>query len=173
MKMDINAGRLAIGGCMPELGAPDWKCSKCGLEMRLHNDEVDLQRPERVIRVITESSWGMPEECKPMRTDLMKYNEDQYYCEYSELDEAGSIISRKTDVDKNSVIRVLQRISKLNIPAVPSFEIMGCDGGFTELHIGDYSGAANYRWWSVPPKGWEGLDEVALEVLSWRKKETI
>jgi len=48
---------------------------------------------------------------------------------------------------------------------------MGCDGGFTELYIGGYSGKVTCRWWSVPPKAWEELGETALEVISFRQEE--
>jgi len=52
----------------------------------------------------------------------------------------------------------------LKIPAAPVFD-MGCDGGFTEIEIGDYSGKAHYRWWSIPPRGWEELSKIAQEGL--------
>jgi len=42
---------------------------------------------------------------------------------------------------------------------------MGCDGGFTELQVGGYSGKAHYRWWGEPPVGWEELGIIAEEVL--------
>jgi len=49
----------------------------------------------------------------------------------------------------------------MTIPAVPE-PVIGCDGGHTELTV---EGQVSYRWWSVPPKGWEPLDSLAKKVL--------
>ena len=43
---------------------------------------------------------------------------------------------------------------------------MGCDGGYTELEIGGYSGKSHFRWWSCPPDGWEELNELTNKLIS-------
>ena len=68
-------------------------------------------------------------------------------------------------VPKEWVADLFDELQSLRIPAGPRFE-MGCDGGFTELKVGDYDGAAHYRWWSAPPEGWKGLDSFAQKILS-------
>ena len=76
-------------------------------------------------------------------------------------------------VSKRWVCSLFERLEYASIPAFPSPQ-MGADGGFTELEIGGYSGKAHYRWWSVPPQGWEILDQIADEIRrkfyhkSWR-----
>ena len=126
---------------------------------------------ERILRIVTESTWGMPEECKPKNTDVVRTNDGKYHCRYLVLNDEGRRERRKVGIDEAQIISVLQRLKMASIPAVPSFE-MGCDGGFTELHVGGYSGKVSYRWWSEPPKGWEELDKIASEVLSWRGRNT-
>ena len=69
-------------------------------------------------------------------------------------------------VSKRWVCSLYERLEHASIPAFPSPQ-MGADGGFIELEIGGYSGKAHYRWWSVPPQGWEILDQIAEEI---RKK---
>jgi len=55
----------------------------------------------------------------------------------------------------------------ITVPAVPE-PVVGYDGGYTELCV---EGLVSYRWWSVPPKGWEPLDALAREVLGWFRDE--
>lgn len=67
-------------------------------------------------------------------------------------------------VPSDWALEIEQTLRNLRIPAAPEF-LMGCDGGFTELWTGDCAGRAHYRWWSVPPDGWEPLDAVAQRIL--------
>ena len=76
---------------------------------------------------------------------------------------------RKTDkyqLNASDMVTLLKKLSNVTIPASPIHE-MGCDGSFTELEIGDYNGKAHYRWWSVPPEGWEVLEEITNTIFSW------
>ena len=43
MEEKVKAGRLVLGGCMHEIGAPMWKCSSCGMEMWKNYGEADPQ----------------------------------------------------------------------------------------------------------------------------------
>ena len=76
----------------------------------------------------------------------------------------NELLRTKRMIDVKVVDDIFSRLKEIQIPAVPDFE-MGCDGGFTELCVGDYSGKAHYRWWSVPPMGWEKLDIIAKEII--------
>jgi len=42
---------------------------------------------------------------------------------------------------------------------------IGCDGGYTELEVGCYQRLSHFRWWSVPPDGWDVLDEIAGKII--------
>ena len=66
-------------------------------------------------------------------------------------------------VSKKWVTSLLKRLEHTCIPAFPPPRV-GADGGYTELEIGGYCGKAHYRWWSLPPEGWEKLDEIAMEI---------
>ena len=66
-------------------------------------------------------------------------------------------------VSKRWVCRLLEKLEHACIPAFPAPQV-GADGGFIELEIGGYSGKAHYRWWSVPPQGWEILNRIASEI---------
>ena len=68
-------------------------------------------------------------------------------------------------VSKRWVCSLFERLEHASIPAFPAPR-MGADGGFIELEIGGYSGKAHYRWWSLPPRGWEILDQIAGEIRS-------
>jgi hypothetical protein len=56
------------------------------------------------------------------------------------------------------------RLVFLSIPAFP-IPIIGCDGGYTELEVGCYQRLSHFRWWSVPPDGWDVLDEIVGKII--------
>ena len=82
----------------------------------------------------------------------------------SELGDLGKSIRTRRVLPANQVTEILDELRHLMIPAAPTFE-MGCDGGFTELTLGGYDGKVHYRWWSIPPHGWERLDGLAQEII--------
>jgi hypothetical protein len=82
----------------------------------------------------------------------------------SELGEIGKSIRTRRVLPAKRAEKILGQLKHMMIPAGPEFE-MGCDGGFTELEVGGYSGKACYRWWSDPPHGWEALDRLAQEII--------
>jgi len=58
-------------------------------------------------------------------------------------------------------------LKRIQIPAFPE-HIIGCDGAHYELET---LPRFCYRWWSVPPKGWEPLHALAKKVLDRFYKE--
>ena len=70
---------------------------------------------------------------------------------------------REVQVSKGWVCYIFKRLEHAAIPAFPAPQ-MGSDGDFTELEIGGYRGKAHYRWWSIPPQGWEVLAQIAGEI---------
>jgi len=59
---------------------------------------------------------------------------------------------------------ILKQLFKLNLPIAPK-PFQRCDGDYTEIHLGDHWAESKFRWWSVPPKGWEELNLLTIELL--------
>lgn len=81
------------------------------------------------------------------------------------LGEVGTTIKTRRHLATRDMDGILERLRSIEIHASPDFK-MGCDGEFTELEIGGYTGKAHYRWWSVPPDDWEPLENFAQEILN-------
>lgn len=85
----------------------------------------------------------------------------------SRQDEGGNITRSKLKMFKVSKIwaeTLLATLRKTTIPLHPE-DVLGCDGTFYSLELGNSYGGATYRWWSNPPKGWDVLPEVAHEII--------
>lgn len=59
---------------------------------------------------------------------------------------------------------IMRELQNLRVPAAPQSAI-GCDGGYLELWTDGYGCKAHYRWWCVPPAGWEQLNGIARRIL--------
>lgn len=59
---------------------------------------------------------------------------------------------------------IMCELRDLRIPAAPQSAI-GCDGEYLELWTDGFGCKAHYRWWCVPPPGWEPLNEIARRIL--------
>jgi len=119
---------------------------------------------DRLIRISRENSFGMPYQTAKRILDIMVNNNDEYYAKYSKMNQHGKRDILKKPVSKIILEELLQNITTITIPAFPIHHL-GCDGGVTELEIGRHSGDSIYRWWSVPPKGWEVLDELVDKIV--------
>lgn len=119
---------------------------------------------ERVLKIRTEVCFGTQLECAPQTFSLFKTDQGTYFFRHWRLCSDGKRRSSKFAVNKKDIELLLNQLLRLQIPAIPSQEL-GCDGGFTELEWGDNRGRAHYRWWSVPPCGWEQLDFIAQQML--------
>lgn len=121
-----------------------------------------------ILRVRTESCWWTAEELAPKRFDLIKYKNGDYVVKYFILNELHKRASGQQKVNPDKVEKLLNRISNIKISASPDYDI-GCDGGYTELESIFFKKNFHYRWWSLPPKGWEVLDEVAKKIIDWSR----
>ena len=120
---------------------------------------------ERILRVKWEGTYGTPQEVAPKRIDVFVDKNGDYFAKYIRLSEYQGRIATRIEVDSNEIDEIFETLSTLSIPAVPIPNI-GCDGGYTELEVGGYTGLSHFRWWSVPPDGWEVLNEIAGKIIS-------
>jgi hypothetical protein len=113
---------------------------------------------KKMLRIKFESTWVMPDNDGKSHIDILLDKNDEYSLKYVRPDAEGKKITSLIPVSQKTMQALLIELSKINIPAFPAYD-MGCDGGFTELEMGDYAGHTKLRWWSAPPAGWEPLDE--------------
>lgn len=128
--------------------------------MVLYNDRHSKHNMiERILRIKLEETFGLPHELAKKQLDIFKDKNGEYYSKYTRMDKNLKKISSKKKLVSNDIKKTIKLLSTIQIPAFPKHQ-MGCDGGFTEIEIGDYSGKSSFRWWSVPPVGWEALAEI-------------
>lgn len=77
----------------------------------------------------------------------------------------GPIERHKFHVSRAWAKALKLRLAALRIPAVPNF-VVGCDGEYKELVYDGIGGRTAYRWWSCPPDGWEGMDDLYEDVYA-------
>lgn len=80
------------------------------------------------------------------------------------LIERPRILRRTVRVSSDWAVELLNDLKNANIPLLPK-EIYGCDGEFFTMSIGSDFGGATYKWWSVPPEGWEVLPKIARRII--------
>ena len=100
----------------------------------------------------------------PQTYSLFKSEEGDYLIRHWKVDHTGKRRSTKHPLQACDVDPILVQLFKLKLPIAQEL-IPGCDGGFTEIELGDYWGGSKFRWWSVPPEGWEELDTLVSELL--------
>ena len=120
----------------------------------------------RLLRIKFEGMMGMAHETAPRTIDIIKNKSDDVYCHYRYRDYFKKSHIIKNKLDPTTIYDFLSQLTSLTLPAFPEHH-MGCDGGFTEIEIGDYSGKSHYRWWSAPPKGWKALDEITQAIIEY------
>ena len=119
---------------------------------------------ETLLTVRFEATFGMRYELVPRRVDIIKAKNGKYYSRYTRRNESNEREVTKKGISAKEVEQIIADLSKIHIPAFPDHR-MGCDGGYTELEVGGYSGKSHFRWWSVPQEGWEELDAIAQKVI--------
>ena len=119
---------------------------------------------ERIIRLTVESSWVRPDELSKYQIDILKYSDGRYSARYKKWDDNGKVVTFKNELPTRTVTDMLELLPTIQLPAFPQ-HMMGCDGGFTEIEVGGDCGKSHFRWWSVPPDGWEELAQLAAELI--------
>jgi len=85
-------------------------------------------------------------------------------------EEKPQILQHTVKVSADWVNNLLSELKNANIPLWPP-EALGCDGDFYSLSIGSSYGGATYKWWSVPPVGWEIFPKVARQIIDEFSKD--
>ncbi len=121
---------------------------------------------ERILRITLEATFGLPHEILKRRIDIIRNKNGEYFSKYTVINEDLKKETVMTRLIVSDVDKIIASLSKINVPAFPKHP-MGFDGQYTELEIGDYSGKSHFRWWSVPPVGWEELDKITKKIISY------
>ena len=100
----------------------------------------------------------------PETYSLFELEGDAYLMRHWKVNDLGKRRSTKHNLQASDVDPILEQLFKLKLPIAQEL-IPGCDGGFTEIELGDYWGGSKFRWWSVPPEGWEELDRLVYDLL--------
>ena len=100
----------------------------------------------------------------PQTYSLFETEDHGYLMRHWKVNKDGKRRSTKHPLQASDVDPILVQLFKLKLPIAQEL-IPGCDGGFTEIELGDYWGGSKFRWWSVPPEGWERLDALVDELL--------
>ena len=119
----------------------------------------------KILKIRTEGGFGSRLDCAPQTYSLFKQESGRYFFRHWKLCEDEKRRSRKYDVREEDIEPLLKKLMQLHIPAFPEHEL-GCDGGYTELEIDSFRGKSAFRWWSVPPPGWEEMDEIVNNMLN-------
>ncbi len=120
---------------------------------------------ERLLRIKLENCGpSFPRELLPKRIDIIENSNGEYISKYTKTNEDNKRVTIKKKMTSSDVNGIMEELSTIHIPAFPNHH-MGCDGGFTELEVGGYSGKSHYRWWSGAPEGWEVLDDIVERVI--------
>ena len=77
----------------------------------------------------------------------------------------GPIERYKFRVSRAWVKALKLHLAALRIPAIPNF-VVGCDGEYKELVYDGIGGRTAYRWWSCPPDGWDGMDDLYEDIYA-------
>ncbi|GJL73331.1 MAG: hypothetical protein NMNS01_25300 [Nitrosomonas sp.] len=118
---------------------------------------------ERILRVKLEATFGLLDEVAKKQIDIIKDKNGAYHSKCTSMDAKNKRISSKKRQVSSDIEKTIKLLSTIQIPAFPKHQ-MDCDGEFTELEIGGYAGKSSFRWWSVPPEGWEVLDEIVKKI---------
>ena len=120
---------------------------------------------ERLLRIKIESCGpGLPYQLEPRIISVTRFCNGEYIAKYTKSDENDKKVTVKNKMTASDVDVIMKDLSTIHIQAFPDHR-MGCDGGFTELEVGYYSGKSHFRWWSSPPEGWEVLDDIVEKVI--------
>jgi hypothetical protein len=96
--------------------------------------------------------------------EITKNDAGSYTARFKGRDDTGEKVTIEKQLATNEIEAILGELRDMQIPAFPEHD-MGCDGGFTELMVGGYDGRSHFRWWSVPPPGWEPLEEIVGKIV--------
>ena len=121
---------------------------------------------KNLLKIDFEGTMGEMRETAKRSLEIKQHDDGKIYCVYTHLNYELNKTHDKKYLNINIIKAFMETLSNITLPAFPE-HLMGCDGGFTEITIGGYSGQSHYRWWSCPPIGWETLDKVTNEIMEY------
>lgn len=119
---------------------------------------------QRILKIRTELCFGEKHECMPQTYSLFKVEGDSYFIRHWKVNYNYKRRCTKHPLQTCDVEPILEQLFQIKLPIAPE-PIHGCDGGYTEIHLGDHWAESKFRWWSVPPEGWERLDKLVQTLL--------
>lgn len=129
--------------------------------------QVNMNMSMHILTIATEPCVN---ESGELRIHVMQ-NRDHYYaaCTYEpgclEAEQYGDkTLNWTVPLTPWLVLQVYHDLRDACIPALPVF-YTGHQGIVYEVSLGDYMGAATYRWWGTPPHGWEILGRIHRRIV--------
>ena len=121
------------------------------------------QKPPKtgeLLKIKLQCLYGPPKAIIPKIIVISRLENGEIWGECSYGDENARKAKKKIKLNRERAGLLLEKLERLRIPAAPDL-VSGCDGGYTEVEIGDEYSKAVYRWWDEAPRGWEELERIA------------
>jgi hypothetical protein len=122
------------------------------------------------LHILTVTTEPCVNEAGELRIHIMQHR-DHYYaeCTYEpgclEEEQYGDKPLHWTaPLTSQLILQIHHDLGSARIPVMPVF-YAGHDGAVHEVSLGDYMGAATYRWWGTPPHGWEILGRIHRRIV--------
>ena len=119
---------------------------------------------QRILKIRTEVCFGRKYECIPQTYSLFELADSSYQMNHWKVNDDGKRRCTKYPLQAHDIKSILEQLFKLKLPIAPE-PIQGCDGEYTEIHLGDHWAESKFRWWSVPPDEWRELDRLVHDLL--------
>ncbi len=135
----------------------------------MHQRAIDRKKypyleEKRVLKITYSGTFGPPHECEDKTIEIIRSRVGDLYCAYTRKNKDFKQVITNAPIDEEAVHEFKAMLSKIHIPAFSTFDGYGCDGGLTEIEMGNGSTNTHLRWWFTPP-GWEELDRVTGYIL--------
>ncbi len=111
-----------------------------------------------------------------LRVLIQQNEKGQFIATFTKIEEDKDGRTKSPDNSKRIipgtfVQDIMASLSTIVIPAFPK-PIRGYDGGLTTLEINGCLQSASFSWWTIPPPGWEPLDQIANKIWSFFLEDT-
>jgi len=119
----------------------------------------------KLLSIATSGSWGPGDD---FQISLVR-KDDTYTLRgkrmrVDNLQKNPQVLRKTVKVSTEWATVLLEELRNANIPVYPP-EMLGCDGTFYSMSLGNAYGGATYTWWSCPPHGWEILPKITDKII--------
>jgi len=104
------------------------------------------------------------EESISERIIAFSYEKDKWLVKISTTYQETKTTKMEMEIKCDIPEKFLAKVLKINT-SIFETHIMGCDGSFTELEIGDYSGFTKIRWWASGPEKWREIVKMTNALI--------